>query len=103
MKMETKSFSTTVPSGLTVTAAVPSNTDLDLMDVLFKAILGALSVIELVQDEESKRAFLVRYVSAVVGETNGLAHSSQLSNQFNANSAVEKAVEDLLKSLHKRS
>jgi len=100
--MKITNINLNVPSGARIDANIPEGTDDALADTLFRAILGGLTAIYNVEDEASQRAFLIRYVSAIVAETNSLVHSCQLSNDFSGEKSPEKIVEDLLKSLHKK-
>lgn len=89
----------TVPNGLRAEVHVPDFGSPELIDLMFKAVLGSLAAIALMNDESARREFIVRYTSSLVAESNSLTHSCQLSNSMLAESSPEKAIEDLLKSL----
>lgn len=91
------------PAGLTAEVTVPDKLDEDLINVLFTAILGSLTAITYLENEEYKRHFLLRFTSGIGDQVKSLIHSCQLSTRISETPDNDKAIiENLLGSLHKR-
>ena len=92
------------PAGLTAEVTIPDGLDEDLINVLFTAILGSITAINYLENEEYKRHFLLRFVSGIGDQVNSLIHSCQLSTRISDTTEADRTViENLLGSLHKRN
>lgn len=99
--MKMKNIQSKLPTGHEFTLSVPADEkDGELIRQGLVAVIGGVSAIKKITDESSRRIFLIRFISSIIGEANAALHAAQMANKL-GNEDTTKVVEDLLNSLHK--
>jgi hypothetical protein len=90
----------TMPTGHSFEVEIPEELDVEPVRIAVKAVIGTLLGINKITDPDIRRSFYIRFLAEVLEESNVAIHNAQMANKL-ADKNPTKAIEELLKSIHK--
>lgn len=100
MKKKKTIVKDSMPTGHSFTIEVPEDVDLEAVRIAVKAVIGSLVGINKIVEKDIRRTFAVRFLAEIIEEANIAVHNAQMANKL-TDSNPTKAIEELLKSIHK--